>query len=119
VYPPQLVGLFQDDAGVIDQIAGGEVVGSVENQVAVAKDVQRVVRLQAFLVKDHLDVGVDLLDTVSGGLGLGAIDVTLAVNDLALEVGLVDHVEVDDAQRSHARGGKVQQRGGAEAARAD
>src|SRR5699024_12681748 len=27
---------------------------------SVAKDVQRVVRLQALLVKDHLDVGVDL-----------------------------------------------------------
>ena len=65
---------------------------------------------------DHVHVRVDLHDAVPGGLGLGPADVGLAVDDLALQVGLVDHVEVHDAERAHARGGQVQQRGGTQAA---
>jgi len=41
------------------------------------------------------------------------------VDDLALQVRLVDHVEVDDAQRADTGRGQVHQRGRAEAAGAD
>jgi hypothetical protein len=36
-------------------------------------------------------------------------DVGLTVDDLALQVGLVDHVELDDADGPHPRGRQVQQ----------
>ena len=42
-----------------------------------------------------------------------------AVDDLALQVGLVDHVELDDADGADAGGGEVQQRRRAQPARAD
>ena len=54
-----------------------------------------------------------------GGLGLGPADVGLAVDDLALQVGLVDGVEVDDAERADPGGGQVHQGRRAEAAGAD
>jgi len=41
------------------------------------------------------------------------------VDDLALQVGLVDGVELDDAQRAHARGREVHQDRGTETTRAD
>ena len=50
---------------------------------------------------------------------LGLADVGLTVDDLALEVGLVDLVELGDPDRAHARGGHVEQRRAAETARAD
>jgi len=41
------------------------------------------------------------------------------VNDLALQVGLVDDVEVDDADGANARGGELQQGGRSQASCAD
>ncbi len=41
------------------------------------------------------------------------------MEDLALQVRLVDHVHVDDAERADARGGQVQRGRGAEAAGAE
>ena len=57
-----------------------------------------------------------LQDAVARGLGLGPADVGLAVDDLALQVRLVDDVEVDDAERADARRGEVEQGGRAQAA---
>ena len=42
-----------------------------------------------------------------------------AVDDLALEIGEIDRVEIDDADFADAGGGEVHGDGGAEAARAD
>ena len=50
---------------------------------------------------------------------LGLSDVGLPVDDLALQVGLVDDVVVDDAERADAGRGEVEQRGTAEPAGAD
>jgi len=52
-------------------------------------------------------------------LGLAAAHVGDAVDDLALQVRLVHHVEVDNAQRADPGRGQVQQRGRAEAAGPD
>ena len=68
---------------------------------------------------DDVDERVDLLDRVAGRLGLGPADVGLAVDDLALQVGLVDRVELDDAERADAGRGEVEQGGRAEPAGAD
>ena len=54
-----------------------------------------------------------------GALRLRPADIALAVDDLALEIGLVDDVELHDAQRANPRRREVHQSGTAEAARAD
>ena len=51
--------------------------------------------------------------------GLGLADVGLAVDDLALQVGLVDGVELDDAERADPGRGQVQQRRAAQPAGPD
>ena len=58
-------------------------------------------------------------DRLPGRLGLGLPDVGLAVDDLALQVRLVDVVELDDAERADPGRGQVEQRRAAEAAGAD
>jgi hypothetical protein len=70
-------------------------------------------------VEHDVDQRVDLLHGGLRALGLGPADVALAVDDLALQVALVDDVEVDDAERADAGGREVHQRRAAEAARAD
>ena len=70
------------------------------------------------LCRIDVDVRVDLGDRLLGGLGLGLAHVGDAVDDLALQVRLVDRVEVHDAERADAGRGQVEQRRRAEAARA-
>lgn len=112
------VRLVQQHAGVVDQVTGGEVVRAVDDEVVLAEDLHHVLGFEPLFVKDHVDVRVDAQHAVAGGFGLGPADVRLAVDDLALQVRLVDLVELHDAQRAHAGRGQVHERGGAEAARA-
>src|SRR5262249_19053172 len=65
------------------------------------------------------DVGVEPAQRGLGALDLGDADAIGAVQDLALEVGRVDHIVVDHADRADARGGEVHARRRAEAAGAD
>ena len=46
-------------AGVVEQVARREVVGAVDDDVVAADDVEDVVRRQARVVGDDVDVGVD------------------------------------------------------------
>ena len=59
------------------------------------------------------------MDGGLGGIDLERADVFGAVDDLPLEVGLVDNVEVDQAELADAGGGEVEPEGRAEAAGAD
>ena len=61
---------------------------------------------------------ISAIDSLAG-LRLGLADVADAVDDLALQVGLVDLVELGDAERADAGRGQVEQRRAAEAAGAD
>src|SRR4029079_16455476 len=58
-------------------------------------------------------------DRLPGRLRLRLTDVGLAVDDLPLQVGLVDLVELRDSERADPGRGQVQQGGAAETAGAD
>ena len=113
------VGLVQEVRRVVDHVARREVVGAVDDQVVVGEDLEHVVVVETLVVHDHVDQRVGLLDGVARRLGLGPADVALPVDDLALEVRLVDLVELRDAERAHTGRGQVEQGGRAEAAGAD
>lgn len=67
----------------------------------------------------HGDERIDLEDRIAGTLGLGPTDVGLAVDDLTLQVGLVDDIELDDADRADTGGGEIEQRRRAESTGTD
>ena len=113
------VRLPEQHAGVVGEVAGGEVVRAVHDDVVGADDVEGVLAGEAGVVQDDLDVRVEAADGVRGGLGLGPANVRGAVDDLALEVGEVHRVEIHDAEFADARGGQVHRDGRAEPARAD
>src|SRR3989454_8557785 len=108
------------DGGVVHEVTRREVVGGVDDHVpAVGEDALDVLRGQALLVGDDLNVGVERLDRALGGVDLGLAQALGRMNDLPLEVGLVDDVCIDDPEPSHARGSKVEGGRRAETARAD
>ena len=47
------------------------------------------------------------MDGDLGGVDLGHADTVVGVGDLALQVGEIDHVVVDDAERAHPGRGEI------------
>ena len=64
-------------------------------------------------------LGIDLGKAVARRLELGPPHIRRAVDDLALEVAEVDHVEIDDANPSDTGGGQIHRDRRAEPAGAD
>ncbi len=113
------VRLAQQHAGVVDQVAGGEVVRAVDDHVVVPEQLQGVRGVEPRLVGDDLDVRVEVAQALGGGLDLRPAHGGAAEEDLAVEVALVDHVEVDQAERADPRRREVEAERRAEAAGAD
>ena len=106
--------------GVVDEVAGREVVGPVDDYVPpLTQYLKHVVGAEADVVGDDVHVGVDGREGLLGGVDLALADALEVVENLALEVGRIDDVHVDDADRPDAGGGEVQGGGGAEAAGAE
>ena len=106
--------------GVVQQVAGGEVVGAVDHQFPVlAQDPVDVLGGQPLLVGDDLDVGVQLLDRPARRLRLGVAELGGGVQYLALEVGRIDPVVVDDPNPADAGRREIERGRRAEPTRAD
>jgi hypothetical protein len=91
------------ERGVVDQVAGREVVGPVHHHVELLEDLDDVVGPQPHVVGDDVDVGVERHERLLGRVDLPLADAVDVVEDLPLQVGRVDHVHVDDADGAHAR----------------
>ena len=65
------------------------------------------------------DIGIDLPHSVARGLGLGSAYVGLPVNDLPLQIGFIDRVELNDAKGADSGSRQVHECRAAQAAGAD
>ena len=106
-------------ACVVEQVARGEVVEAVDDHVVALDDLHDVLGAEPDRVLLDVHVRVDLVDGDLRRVDLGHADTVVRVRDLALQVGEVDDVVVDDPQRSHAGRGEVEGRGRAESAGAE
>ncbi len=68
---------------------------------------------------DDFDVGIDGQHFLAGGIDLIAADILGEVDHLALEVGEIDDVEIDQADFADAGGGQIEPERRAQAAGAD
>ncbi len=108
--------LGQEVSRVVGEVACGEVVGAVDDDVVGGEDAHRRLRVEVLVDRDHLDIGVQVAQRVSRRVHLESPDVIGPVEELALEVGGVDPVEVDHADLAHTGRGQVHARGRAETA---
>ena len=113
------IRLAEQHAGVVDEIARGEIVGAVHDDVVLADDVERVLRREPRLVGLHVHVGIEIGEASLGRLELRRAEGGGAVDDLPLEVGEVHHVEVDDPDGADARRGEIERQRRAQSAGAD
>jgi energy-coupling factor transport system ATP-binding protein len=111
--------LAQPHGGVVEDVAGVEVVGAVDDDVVAGDQPLDVVGPQPLGVLHHRRLGVQPADRQLGRVDLAHAQPIHAVEHLALEVRLVDHVVVDEADRPHPGCGEVEGGRRAEPAGAD
>ena len=109
----------QKGARVVDEIAGGKIIGAVDHHIIVAEKIECIVGTQGKFVGHHVHVGIEFGNRATGRLHLGLPDGSLAVNDLALEIRFVHPVEVNDTQPTDSGGGEVGKKGRAQSACSD
>jgi hypothetical protein len=80
-------GFFQPNAGVAGEVAGGEVVAAIENEVVVRGNCQGVRGGEGFGMKVYLQFGIEGAEAAGGGVDFELAEVFGGEKDLALEVG--------------------------------
>ena len=86
----------------------GKLSGAVHDGVIAVDDLEDVVRTQPDVVGHHVDVRVERSQRLFGRVDFALANAVHVVQDLPLQIGLVDHVHVDHAERAHAGCGQVQ-----------
>src|SRR5579875_1023277 len=112
-------GLVRDDGGVVEQIARGEVVGAIDDKLVVGDDARHIGLVQARDVGHNLHIRIQRLDGLAGRLGLVLTNTARIVQNLALQVAVIYHVGVDDADGANTGGRQVIGGGRAETTRSD
>ena len=113
------VRFSEQHAGVVGQITRGEIVRAVHYDVVWLDNLKRVFAGESRVVEDDFDGGVDAVDGFFGRLRFGPAHVGVRVQNLALEIGEIHVVEVNNAELADASGGEIHGDGRAESARAD
>src|SRR5215470_2641962 len=113
------VSLAREVAGIVDEIARVEVVGSIDDEVVVLDDVHHVVHVDAHGQLDDLHIGVERLDGLRARVDLGTSHAARGVEHLTLQVRHVPHVAAHEPQGAHAGCGQVERRRRAQSAGAD
>ncbi len=113
------IGLLLEDADVIGEVAGREIIRAVDDDVVGGNDLGGVFGGEEAVVEIDLHVRVDRLDRILGTVDLLAAHVGRAVKDLALEVGEINRVEVNQPDAADAGGSEIEGDRGAEATRTD
>ena len=109
------------DGVVVEEVAGFEVVGAVEDDVGGGEEGVDVGGDEVGDVGVDGDAGVESGDVAAGGFGFGEsfAGVGLVEEDLALEIGGLDKVAVDEGERANAGAGEEAGGGGAGGAYSD
>src|SRR6516162_7610817 len=111
--------LLGKEAGIRDEIARGEIVGAVGDDVVAGDQRERVCGGEPRRVRLHRYVRVEAADRGRRALHFRPADFGCAVDHLALQVRERDRVVVDDAERADPGRRQIEQRRRAQPAGAD
>ena len=90
-------GFSEQESGVVGKKTGGEIVRAIDEDVVGTGDLQRVFRAESHRVEFDPDVGIHLAQAGGGAFEFRFPEPGFAVEDLALEIGGVHHVGIDQA----------------------
>ena len=108
-----------ESGGIVVEVAGGKIVGSVDDDIVAGEERESVAGSDAFGVFDDGDERIGGAQAAGGGCDFEFADGGVVVEELALEIVVFDAVEVGNAEGADAGGREVKGGGTAEAAGAD
>ncbi len=97
-----------EEAGIVDQKLGGEIIHTVDNDIVVVENLERVASGESLFVHRDGHIGVQRLDFFFAREHLGASHIGSMMQHLALQVGQIHHIAVDQSDRPDARGSQIQ-----------
>jgi hypothetical protein len=113
--------LSQSHVNLLDEVLGRKVITAIHHHIprmlivkAPAEYVVRRGRGEFVLVPSHLDVRIELRYALLGRLALGHAHGRHGMNNLALQIGRVDSIAIDDTNTANTGGCQVQERGRAQ-----
>ena len=112
-------GFFEEDTRVVDEVARWEIVASVDDDIVFGEDVHDVVGCEIVGVWHHITAGVDFFEGFVSRDGFETPQVRCAVQYLALQVGDIDNVGIDNSECPNASRGEIESGWAAQSARAN
>jgi hypothetical protein len=100
-------GLFQKHTNIVTQIARREIVRSIKDQIVGLHDIHRRGGIETDIVNLDADIRIGLEEALASTVGFFSAYIGAAVQNLALEVCLIHHIEVDDSEGSHPGGSEI------------
>src|SRR5262245_45680531 len=111
--------LLGEITGIVDEIARGEIVGAVSDDVVTADDGKGIRGHEAGRVETGRHMRIEAFDRRGGAPGLGPAHALGIVDDLAVEIVETDAVAVDDPDFADTGSGEIKHERRAEPAGAD
>ena len=98
-------------AGPIQRVPRGEIVAAIQHDLGLRHQRIELIGPRPLRHLDHLDVGIESMQRTASRRRLRLPDPVGRVQHLALQVGQVDPIRIDQGQASDASAGQVK-RGG-------
>lgn len=113
------IGDAEPAGDIAAQVAGFEVIGAVDDDVAISGESHGIGGAEAVAHDGDVQSGMESTEAVRGGFRLGSADVCFRVESLAVEVREGDFIVVHDDEVADAGSGEVEEGGAAEPAGAE
>ena len=113
------IRLFQKNTDIIAQVASWKIIRAVDDDVIGFNNLAGVFRLEEGIVQIHLHIRVDFFNAVAGAVELLAAHILRSMQNLALKVRVVHHIEIHKSERADASGSKIKSDRRAESAGAN
>ena len=113
------IGLVQKHADIVYKIARWKVVSAVDQNIIGLRKLQRIGGRKDLVVRDHLDIRIEVQQALAGGVNFERANLRSAMNDLALQIVRLDHIVVHQSDAAHTGCRKVQRHRRPQPARAD
>ena len=113
------MGLPSSTRRVVDEVARGKIVGAVHDDVVVFQDVERVFAGEMRFESINLNIRIQVAQAIAGCHDFRTAYVFGAEQNLALQVGGIHDVEINQADAADSCGSEIQAEWRAESAGAD
>ena len=103
-------GFFEKKRCIVRQEARGKIVRAIDDHIVACGNRHRLIGSESHAMKINFHMGIDLAQPRSRAVEFGFSDPRLAVQDLTMEVGNIDHIGVDQTNPTDTGSSEIERR---------